>query len=38
MKSDVSCLADSVKFVESMNTGGTGHTIPVVASALAPAV
>jgi len=31
-------LADSVKFVESMQTGRAGQTIPVVAATLPPAV
>src|SRR5690606_30016807 len=30
--------ADSVKFVESMKTGGAGQSVPVVATALAPTV
>ncbi|KJH81566.1 hypothetical protein UF78_12020 [Stutzerimonas stutzeri] len=30
--------ADCVKFVQSMKTGRTGQTVPVVAAALSPAV
>ena len=32
------CLADRVKFVESVDTRSAGHTVPVVAASFSPAV
>lgn len=34
----VQVLADSVKFVKTMDTSSTGQTVPVVSAAFSPAV